>query len=201
MTEHIRVDYASLEPEMDDIAALAADSGRPVVLQEPPSLVKFNDPDGPLERFERHTQKKISRRAAATAEGFETLLEHLEEQEIPVWVSESTEPLEELDAAEEAVSGWERTDSVALFVSATLFMLSYPLQALLRTAHRISGWSIFVRLEDRIGYSAFVHRGLREFLREGQQRDEDHLQDQIALVREETGKEPLVVTSREFNLP
>lgn len=106
MADHIRVDYASLRAEIDDITARAADSGRPVVLQEPPSLVEFIEPDAPLERFERHMQKKISGEFARTAQGFETLLEHLEVEDFPAWVFESTEPLEEADAAEEVASEW-----------------------------------------------------------------------------------------------
>lgn len=67
-------------------------------------------------------------------------------------------------------------------------------------AHRITGWRIFVRSENQIMYGVFVHKGLRELLRQGQQQDENRLRDQIALVREETGQELVVVTSRDFNL-
>lgn len=186
MAEQIRADYRTMGADIEEIVATATELNQPVVLQEPP---RFETEEMSFGFFASY----FDQASEESTRNFEQLREGLLENEVPVWTFELPGAFEGTAIKEPDVQEWNARDSVTMLVSAALFFLSLPIQFLLRFAANVTGREVFSTWENRLMDSVWIG-DLGRYLRESREFDEEKLREKVAAVRDETGKEPLVVT-------
>lgn len=194
MADQIRINYGSMSrPDIDKIVERAIEEDRPVVLQTPPEFHFDDESDGLISSYFEGAEE-----AAAT--DFENLRGALEREDIPVTIFDLPDSHEGSEVQERAAEYWNLWDVLTIFASLILFILSIPIQYLLRFAYRTTGHAVFSALEDTLVDAVWINPSVRNYLRHSRHFDEERLRETIATVRNDTGKEPIVVTSRDLTL-
>lgn len=182
MAEQIRVNYtSSIDEEIDRIAHRAATDNRPVVVQKP------------------GVPGALGGLAGRANENFNRLLESLERRGVAVTTYTDPTALEPVFDAD-TVDDWGFFEYLTAAVSGLLFVVTWPLSALLGLTYRRTGNERYADYQQAIVRNSLVNRDLRRAYAAQKRRQRRRIRREIETVEEETGSDPLVVTNMDVRI-
>lgn len=179
----MRINYTSTsDREIDRIVTQSAEEDRPVLIQKP------GIPSG------------LGSMADEATENFNQLQERLDQRGVQVETYTDPENVGSPLFDSETVKQWGWLAYLTAGLSGLLFVVTWPITALLGLAYRRTGTEKYADVQQAIARTAFVNGDLRRSYIQSKQRQRERISRKVTSIRDETGSDPIVVTNMDVRI-